>query len=111
MSTFHGAADPAVTAADAVNPTWRVTFTDNWTGEPFIWELSAANRAAAIAKASSLAGAADLGQPAPTLNFASCKPLPEERPWEESPYRLSLMQRALARSDEALCGHRDRYLG
>ncbi len=32
-----------------------------------------------------------------------------ERDWSASPYRLALMQRALARTDQELYGHRKRY--
>lgn len=34
---------------------------------------------------------------------------PSSRDWAASPYRLALMQRALARSDAELYGHRKRY--
>lgn len=66
MSTYY---EEAAAAHGAMNPTWRVTFEDGFTGETVEIEVRANERQEAINKATDRFNTADLSKPAPTLCF------------------------------------------
>ena len=70
MSTYH---EEAAAAHGAMNPTWRVTFEDGFTGETVEVEVRAAESQEAINKATGRLNTADLAKPAPTLYFKAAQ--------------------------------------
>lgn len=70
MSTYH---EEAAAAHGAMNPTWRVTFEDGFTGETVEVEVRANERQEAINKATGRLNTADLSKPAPTLYFKAAQ--------------------------------------